>query len=383
MPYQELVFVPEVGFMPARALGTSENTIVLRGDMIFTGAVVPDRDGIRVIFTVNGIAAEVPVSAENACPLPIKATARVTDDRGREVPSRARWITGPMLRDAGPGEATLQWTLVLEAPEPEARELALSFDGPAGDWNVRLPLDVIVASGTPARTFESLDTREGITLAARALAKTPDRTVVELEAYLDPPSNETGPARRYVTGLGPCMHSGRLCGDQIVLRDDLGGRELEKGRPCPEPTGGKQREAVGFAAVPEGARSGTVEIEAMWVQEGHVEKITLPIPADADITAAGCQAHAVVTRQPGLYTNGSVKVEIFPKDNGAQRRLVFLQGVDVAGGSRLGMQVSHCVGKSPEVSVPDPTGRTPEVTLTGPVVEIRGPWKVQIPLGEG
>ena len=380
MPYQDLVFVSEVGFMPARALGTRGNVVVELDRMTFTGAVVPDRDGIRVIFTIDGIAADVPAPAENACPLPIRATARVVDDRGREVLPRARWITGPMLRSAGPGEATLQWTLVLEAPEPDARALALSLDGPAGEWDVRLPLDTIVASGSPARTFDATDTRHGITLAARALARTPDRTFVELEAYLDPPSSETGPSRRYVTGLGPCLHSGRLCGDQIVLRDDLGGRELETGRPCPEPTGGKQREAVGFAAIRDGARSGTVEVEAMWVQEGHGEKITLPIPGEADITAAGCEAHAIVTRESGQYTNGAVKVEIIPKAAAGDRRLVFLQGVDVDGGSRLGMRVSHCIGKSPEVRVPDPTGRTPEVTLTGPVVEIRGPWKVRIPL---
>lgn len=121
----------------------------------------------------------------------------------------------------------------------------------------------------------------------------------------------------------------------------------------------------------------------MWVQEGYGDKLTLPIPGEADITAAGCEAHAVVTREPGVYTNGAVKVEVFPKDTHADRRLVFMQDVDVNGGSRLGMQVSHCVGKSPVVTVPDPTGRTPEVTLSGPVVEIRGPWKVRIPLDAG
>src|SRR5688572_2696638 len=272
MPYQELVFVPQVGFMPARALGTRENVVVERGSQSFIGSVFPDRDGIRVMFTVNGIDEDVPVPTENVCPLPIKATARVVDDRGRVVPSRARWITGPMLRSAGTGQATLQWTLVLEAPEPDARELTLTFDGPAGEWKVALPLAPIEASGTPARRFDATDTRHGITVAARALARSSDRTVVELEAYLDPPSTETGPARRYVLGLGASMHAGRVSQDEIVLRDDLGGREPETGHPCAEPTGGKQREAVSFGAIPDGARSATVEVGVIWVQEGYGEK---------------------------------------------------------------------------------------------------------------
>ena len=54
MPYQDLVFVPEVGFMPARALGTRENVVVEHDRQTFTGAVVPDRDGVRVRSAVRG-----------------------------------------------------------------------------------------------------------------------------------------------------------------------------------------------------------------------------------------------------------------------------------------------------------------------------------------
>ena len=380
MPYQDLVFVPQVGFMPARALGTRENVVVDRGRQSFIGSVFPDRDGIRVMFTLNGINEDVPVPAENVCPLPIRATARVADDRGRDVPSRARWITGPMLRRAGPGEATLQWTLVLEAPEPDARALMLTFDGPAGEWQVAMPLAPIEATGTPARTFDAANTRHGITVAARALAKSSDRTVVELEAYIDPPSTETGPARRYVLGLGASMHGSRVSGDEIFLRDDLGERKPEMGRAFTVPTGGKQREAVSFGPVSDGARTATVEIGAIWVQEGYGEKITLPIPSEAQILAAGCRATAVVTHAEDAYKKPAVKVELVPKTEDVDRRLVFMQGVELASGRQVGMQITHCVGKLPVVTVPDPTAQAAEVTLSGPVVEIRGPWKVSVPL---
>ena len=379
MPYRDLVFVPQVGFMPARALGTRENIVVERGGQTFIGSAFPDRDGLRVMFTVNGIDEGVPVT-ENVCPLPVKGAARVVDDLAREVPTRARWTTGPVLRSAGPGQATLQWTLVLEAPEPDARELTLIFDGPAGEWTVGLPLAPIEASGTPARTLDATDTRHGITVAARALARSSDRTVVELEAYLDPPSTETGPARRYVLGLGASMHGGRLSQDDIVLRDDLGGREAEMGRAFPEPTGGKQREAVSFGPVPQGARTATVEVGAIWVQEGYREKFTLPVPSEDELVAAGCRATAVVTRDRDGYQKPAVNVELVPKAEDADRRLVLMQGVELASGPQVGMQVTHCVGKLPVVTVPDPTARALEVTLSGPVVETRGPWKVRIPL---
>lgn len=378
---ENLVFIPQRGFMPARALGTGSNVIVERDGMTFTGAVFPDRDGTRVAFSVEDIAAEVP-KPDAGCALPLNASSRVVDDQGRALRPRARWITGGNLRDTGGGMAKLLWTLILESPAPDARHLVLTFDGPAGDWTVRLPLERVDPIGTPARAVDATDTKNGVTFAARAVARTGSLTAVELEAYLDPPSEDTGPGRRYVLGIGPTMCSGRLCSDQVILRDERGGMHLEVGRPCDEPVGGKRREAVTFPALGSDVQSGTIEVDVMWVQDGYGHTATVPLPGETEVSIAGCDALVVASRTPGVYTEGRVRVEFAPKDPEADRQLVFCQGVDAGSGgdNALGMQVEHCFGKTPIVSVPEPTGTAREVTVRGPVIQYRGPWRLDIPL---
>lgn len=386
MPANELVFIPERGFMPAHALGTSSNLILERDGKVFTGGVLPDRDGVRVIFTVSGIDADVRRDPATCAP-PLRAQARVVDDRERDVPSRPRWITGGYLRDAGGGKATLNWTLILESPQPDARHLDLSFDGPAGDWAVELPVALIDHVGIPARAINVIDHREGITLAARAVARSADLTAIELEAYLDPPSMAEGWARRYVMGIGASMHSGRLCGDQVVMRDDGGHIHLEKGRACPEPTGGKQREAVFFPALGNECRSGVVEVELVWVHEGQDQTLSVPVPGDADLVVAGCEGHVTVTRvagrdrehpgMPGPPAATSVHVEVAPKDPAADRQLVFAGPTE----RTVGMTISHCFGKLPTVEIPERNGELAAVTFRGGTVQVRGPWRLEIPLG--
>jgi hypothetical protein len=44
------------------------------------------------------------------------------------------------------------------------------------------------------------------------------------------------------------------------------------------------------------------------------------------------------------------------------------------------MSVVQCVGQQPYLQLPDPTAKVHEVTLRGPVVRLRGPWMLHIPL---
>lgn len=384
MTERELVFIPQRGFMAAHALGTLTNVIAERNGHTFVGGVAPDRDGIRVAFTVSDIDAEVPAAA-NACVLPLKATARVVDDRGREVRLRPRWTTGGSLRSAGDRNATLQWTLILESPETDARHLELSFDGPAGDWTVELPLERIDPTGTPAQRIDASDTKQGITLAARAIARSHEMTAIELEAFFDPPPPDSWP-RRHVRGIGPSLHGGRLCGDQVVFRDDAGRRHFEIGHPLDEPVGGKRREAVHFPPLDDAVRSGAVEVDVVWVEDGFDDVVTVPVPGEADVTIAGCEGHLVVSRiaaDPRSYhwLDGSrpstaARIEVAPRDPEAARQLVCCTPVE----SQVGMSISHSVGKLPIVEVPEIGGELREVTIRGATVQIRGPWHLQIPL---
>lgn len=370
------------GFMPAQALGSRANVVLGRDGMVFTGAVVPDRDGVRVIFTVRGVTTDVQPGPYGSAP--VKARARVVDDRGRVVADRARWTTGASLRFDG--EPTLNWILVLEHPEPDARSLTLTFDGPAGDWTVHLPLERIDQEGVPGRAIDVTDHRLGVTVAARAVARSTNMTAVELEAYLDPPSTAEGWARRYVMGIGATMHSGRLATDQVVLRDDVGTVHLEKARPMPEQTGGKQREAVLFPALPDRVKVGTIEVDLVWVHEGREATTMVPVPGEADLSVAGCTGHITVTRvtpREGQFCDlpegpakTAIHVETKPADPEADRQLVYTPPTE----QRVGMTISHCFGQLPTVEIPETTEQLSAVTFRGGTVQVRGRWRLAIPL---
>ncbi len=380
---RDVVFVAGRGFMPARSLGTRSNVVVEREGLTFTGAVVPDRDGVRLILTVRGVKTDEKPGPHGFTV--VKASALVTDDRGRVVLDRARWTTGAVLRFED--TPTLNWTLVLERPHSAARYLAIWFDGPAGDWTVQLPLEPIDHEGTPGRSIDARDHKLGVTLAARAVARSAQLTAVELEAFVDPPSTEQGWARRYVLGIGASMHAGRLCGDQVVLRDDVGTIHFESGGPIPEQTGGKQREAVLFPALPEHVRRGTIEVDLVWVHEGQEDALSVPVPGEADLTVAGCTGHVTVTRvvpQEGRFPHlrdgpagSAVHVETRPEDSEADRQLVYMPPVE---NTRVGMTVSHCVGQLPTVEIPETTAQLTTVTFRGGTVQVRGRWRIEVPL---
>lgn len=369
--------------MPAQALGTRSNVVLQRDGVTFSGAVVPDRDGVRLIFTLSGVVTDAEPGPYGHTAVTSRAT--VSDDRGRTIADRPRWSTGAFLRfEPVP---TLHHTLILARPEPDARQLDLTFDGPAGEWSVRFPLERIDHEGIAGRTIDAVDHKLGVTLAARAIARSATLTAVEVEAYLDPPSTAEGWARRYVMGIGASMHTGRLCGDQVVLRDDSGNVHFEQGRPVPEQTGGKQREAVLFPALPDAAERGTVEIELVWVHEGTDEVVRVPVPGEADITLAGCSGHVTVTRVtpregqfpqlPDGPARSAIHVETRPADPQAGRQLVY---VPPAENTRVGMTVTHCIGQLPTVEIPETSEQLELVTFRGGTVQVRGPWRLDIPL---
>lgn len=378
----DLVFLPGRGFMPAYALGTRANVVVERDGKTFTGGVIPDRDGIRVIFTVSGIVTDLKPGPYGSTS--VTSNARVVDDQGRAVAGRPRWTSGASLRfDPSP---TLHHHLVLDRPRPDARHLDLTFDGPAGEWNVRLPLEPIEHEGIPGRTIEAVDHERGVTLAARAVARSAQTTVIEVEAYPDPPSTAEGWARSYVMGIGPTASPGRLSDRQIGLRDDAGNVHRERGMPVPEQTGGKQREAVLFGALPDSVQRGTVEVELVWVHEGTDATVTVPVPGEADITIAGCTGHATVTRVtpregqfphlPDGPARSAIHIETRPLDPDADRQLVYLPPAD----QRIGTTVTHCAGQLPTVEIPETTEQLAAVTFRGGTIQVRGPWRLEIPL---
>ena len=79
----------------------------------------------------------------------------------------------------------------------------------------------------------------------------------------------------------------------------------------------------------------------------------------------------------------TIRIDVTPLDADADRQLLYLEGLIVPGGDprgTIGMSTVHCIGQRPYVQLPDPTAKVHEVTLRGPVVRVRGPWTLRIPL---
>lgn len=224
----------------------------------------------------------------------------------------------------------------------------------------RRSFSAVAANGSPVddlvfvprigfRSTHALGTRanvvaenDGRTLTA---AITPDRDGIGLHFTV------TG----IVMELGP---SGQRFEDPVRIHDDHG-RDISTPRPRWQVGGFLRRAPDGTATL------------------GY----TTLLPGEADVSIAGCETRLVVTRAGEHADN--VRVDFIPRDPHAKRQLLYLENMVVPGGDTrgtIGMSVVQCVGQQPYIQLPDPTAKVHEVTLRGPVVMVRGPWSLEIPL---
>jgi hypothetical protein len=104
------------------------------------------------------------------------------------------------------------------------------------------------------------------------------------------------------------------------------------------------------------------------------------VPGELDVTVAGCATHITATRLTEGARGPRIRVHAAPVDPSATRQILTFQSVD-AGLGIVGTSVTRCAGQAPYVDVPDPADAS-EVTLRGPVITVRGPWQLRVPMGE-
>jgi len=129
------------------------------------------------------------------------------------------------------------------------------------------------------------------------------------------------------------------------------------------------------------ATSAVLEIQDVWIGENTDQTVTVPVPGESDLRVVGCEARIVVSRA-GERAD-TIRIDVTPLDADADRQLLYLDGLIVPGGDprgTIGMSIVQCTGQPPYVQLPDPTAKVHEVTLHGPVVRVRGPWTLEIPL---
>ena len=382
----DLVYVPRVGFRSAHAPITREKHVVKCDGAEFTTEVAQLRDACRVSIEITGAQVAPPTNNDYFdrglfAPYPEFGTVAIHDDSGRDVSARvAGWMGGGWIRRTGPDEVTLGDTLVIAPLDHQVRGVTIDVNGAGGEWHVDVPLHPAELDGMPGFPVDARDTRRGVGIRARTIARSADLTAIELEAYLDPPDPKDGPVKRSLRGIGCSLGGGRLCGDRLYLRGDDDNVYFEKGFGAHDGGSGVSREVVTFPALPDHVRTITVESEFMWVHQWSEERVRVPLPGETDVTLAGYQGRVTVTRLPGVYTEGAVRVEFAPRDPDADEQLAFIQGVNTEVANRTGFRMSHELRKRPVVEVPEPTGTATEVELRGPVVQLRGPWRLRFAL---
>jgi hypothetical protein len=367
---ERLVFDPVSGFHSARVLQTSTNFVVRRGDATFTAAVVSDRDLTSVHLTVIGFPEPPGMEGAKAWRR-LDERATVRDERGREIAPHPRWQTGGTIYRRSDGMLMLNWELRLERLAPEVRAVVVSFGGAAGAWDERIPLEEIEMAGVPAQAVSAADSIDGITIAASAVARSPEMTAIEIGAEVDDRT-----ARRHVTGIAASGLGGmRMQDEPLVLRDGSGrmyreivGSPAEHQRP--------NRNVLRFPRLLGDVDTATLEIPFVQTQERTDETFALPVPGEIDVAIVGCLARVRTMRVD--ERGPRIRIDVTPVDGDAHRQLSHFSGAFVEGESELGMSLVHCPGAPPYLTARDPSGASTAITVRGPVVRIGGPWRLDM-----
>ena len=385
----DLVYVPRTGFRCAHALGTGETRVVERDGKTFTTEITPIRDGCRLSITIAGIDVPPPANSEYFerglfTSYPEFGTVGIRDDRGRDIgtPMPGWRGGGASIRRTTDGEVTLHYNTVIAPLAAGVRDVDIATSGAVGEWRVQVPVRPLELDGVLGLPIDARDTKHGITIWARTIARSSELTAVELEAYFDPPDAEEVADQRSLRGIGCSLGGGRLCGDRLFLRDKDDNLYFEKGFGARDPSGRRQREVATFPALPDRIRTVVLESEFMWIHHWSEERVRVPLPGETEVTMAGYTGRVTVTRLPGVYTEGAVRVEFSPHDPEADEQLAYIASVNTEVANRTGYRMNHENGKRPIIEVPEPTGTATDVELRGPVVQLRGPWRLHIALPE-
>jgi hypothetical protein len=382
----ELVFVPKVGFRLARGAIDAANVVVERDGRTLTAGITSDRDGADIRMTVAGVAETLDFRQSR----PANAPVRITDDRGRALEERpARYHGTSNFYRLMEGPTLFQRIVSLDRLEPDVRAIEVVMEGEAGEWRVTIPVEPRAASGPRGVPTDAIDIRHGVAIAAPLVARTQELTAIELTAYFVEAS-EDAKQERAIEGLSSIHYGRGLGAELLILRDSTGVHHLEHPHPVQDRTGrGRRREVSLFEAMPPEAVSASLEIPYVAVRESS-ETVVVPVPGETDVTLAGCRSRVVTSRvsrssdstdahpSPIEGLNGPcVRIVFTPEDPDAERQLVYS---GVMESNDRGMTMS--VGRTgpPVIEVPDPTGDGPHVTLRGPVIRVRGPWKLEVPL---
>ena len=372
----DLVFVPGVGFRPS-------------GGAKLVIPVTAERDEWSV--TIDRF-----VAGPEKSELLYALTGPGPDLTGFTPPLRAPWMSDPVfLRmpdgavirstpegDQGGGhthtvsrfrQQTIRRIVTFGPIPPGTLRVEVVIGGAPGEWPIALELTPIEDNGLLARRLDSSDAHHGVTISARAIAVGESMTAIDVHTALDPT-----PQPRFMRSLGPRE---RRPGDDplFLLSDDAGDEVGEFALFWDSVTSGRElHQVLVFPALSSDAKHAVLTIPDIRLAEVTGAPVTLSVPSESDIELGPDRLHARVTRATG-FRGPAVRVELDDGGGRDGRRVVYAESVRVDG-ALAGVGWRRHPEPGDPVDSEDPSGAAREVTLECPVVQLHGPWRLELPL---
>ncbi len=282
---------------------------------------------------------------------------------------------GGHTHSVSPGlkEQTIRRIVTFGPIPPGTERVDVVIGGAPGEWPIALELTAMQETALAARRLDSSDAHHGVTLSARAIAIGDSMTAIDVHTALDPT-----PHPRFMRSLGP---NERRPGDEplFLLSDDAGDEFGEFALFWDSVADGRElHQVIVFPALSSSATRAVLTIPDIRLAQVTGSPVTLPVPSESDIELGGEKLHARVERATG-FRGHVVRVQLDDGGGHDGRRVVYAESVRVDGVLRgIGWR------KHPEPGDPvdseDPSGTAREITIECPVVQLHGPWRLELPL---
>jgi hypothetical protein len=373
----DLVFVPAVGFRPSIGAKLVTPVTAERGEWsVSIDRFVAGPERSELVYALTGPAPELVGNEPPPRPSWMYDPVILQTPDGRVIESTPEGDRGGgHTHSVSPGlkQQTIRRTVTFGPIGPGTEGVVVVIGGEPGEWPIALELTAIHERALAARRLDSSDAHHGVVLSARAIAVGDSMTAIDVYTALDPTSHP-----RFMRSLGT---KERRPGDEpaFVLSDDAGNEVGEFALFWDSVTDGRElHQVIVFPALSANSKTAVLTIPDVRLSEVTGAPVTLPVPSESDIELGRYPLHARVSRATN-FRGTAVRVQL---DDGGWhdgRRVVYAESVRVDGVLRgVGWQ------KHPEPGDPvdseDPSGAAREVTLESPVVQLHGPWRLELSL---
>ena len=380
--------VPGLGIRDCNAtnLVAAQPVSLTRGGATFTVLALLSTEGQTIVrVEVTGLPAPAPTDPSPAGPL----TLSLHDDGGKSYPGVRGYMQGGIIPSADRTALGVSAERAFVALDPDVRLVEVTLNGPPtiGNWQIQVPVVPVQEAALPAAQGGGAGaTLHDITVRVTSVAADRHGLGVQMLA-------QTNRADWRIRGdLGGDAYNRRL-----TLHDEQGHLWTER-----QPSGNRQQQPQGngvtdqalFPALPGGITKATLTVPFVKVEQlGPQATLRVPIagrqigeqfPVPGDIELGGFHIRVTnITLAEDNKGNPRLWLDLDGGDWSAEQKLIEFGAVSTDNGDPAWCGASNRGDVSQIfrlcVSPRDYTGAV-TITFRNPVVAIRGPWEVEVPI---